>query len=58
MGIQAGSEGSRTKKLSHRGQERGTGVQEALVVHLPHGGQTPGQHGPLKAPRRREAGVG
>lgn len=37
MGIQAGSKGSRTRKLSHRGQDRGTGIQEALVVHLLHG---------------------
>lgn len=57
MGIQAGSKGSRTRKFSHRGQDRGTGIQEALVVHLLHGARLQvgmdHRRGPV-----REAGVG
>lgn len=68
MGIQAGSKGSRTRKLSHRGQDGGTGIREALVVRLLHGARLPvgtdHRRGPVREkqvwaePRPGKAGTG
>lgn len=59
MCIQAGSEGSRTKKLSCRGQKRGTGMQEALGSLCFAGPrlQVSTDHG-AGGSRQTEAGVG